>query len=226
MGRKVLVDKKVLVDTKVPANNTEIIFFSNFLTSFGYVYIAKSTKGVYQISFPYAAEKNITHPPLFSKGLSKNIKFQRDDSFLRRETEILQKYFQGIQISFDFPLDLRQGTPFQKRVWKKLQEIPYGEHRSYKWVAEQIGQPQAARAVGMANNKNPLPPVIPCHRVIGSDGKLVGYASGLHIKRHLLEMEYQTMHNKCFGNYSCSGFMAEKAKIERFEERKTTYHEP
>lgn len=187
------MDKKALVDTKVLTNNTEIIFFSSFLTSLGYVYIAKSTKGICQISFPYAAEKDLTHPLLFSKGFGTNIKFIRNDSFLRLETEILQKYFHGIQVSFDFPLDLRQGTPFQKRVWKKLQEIPYGEYRSYKWVAEQIGQPQAARAVGMANNKNPLPPVIPCHRIIGSDGKLVGYASGLHIKRHLLEMEYKTI---------------------------------
>ncbi len=73
-------------------------------------------------------------------------------------------------------------------------EIPYGECRSYKWVAEQIGQPRAARAVGMANNKNLLAPVIPCHRVIGSNGALTGYASGIHIKRQLLEMEYNAVH--------------------------------
>ena len=87
------------------------------------------------------------------------------------------------------------GTPFQKKVWDKLLEIPYGVCRSYKWVAEEIGCPRAARAVGMANNRNPLPPVVPCHRVIGSDGKLTGYASGLHIKKQLLEMEYNTI--KC-----------------------------
>ena len=88
---------------------------------------------------------------------------------------------------------MNQGTPFQRMVWEKLLEIPYGKCRTYKWVAEQIGYPRAARAVGMANNKNPLPPVVPCHRVIGSDGKLTGYASGLHIKKHLLEMEYNTI---------------------------------
>lgn len=179
--------------TKVPANNPEIIFFSSFFTSIGYVYIAKSAIGICQISFPYTAEKNPAHPFPISKHFGTHGKYQRNDSFLKQEIEILRKYFQGKQVSFDFPLDLGQGTPFQKRVWKKLQEIPYGEYRSYKWIAEQIGQPQAARAVGMANNQNPLPPVIPCHRVIGSNGKLVGYASGLHIKRHLLEMEYRTI---------------------------------
>ncbi|MCR4321953.1 MAG: methylated-DNA--[protein]-cysteine S-methyltransferase [Candidatus Brocadiaceae bacterium] len=101
----------------------------------------------------------------------------------------MKQYFQGKQVDFDFPLDLSSGTTFQKMVWEKLREIPYGESRSYKWVAEQIKHPLAARAVGMANNKNPLPPVIPCHRVIGSNGSLTGYASGLHIKKYLIEME-------------------------------------
>ena len=117
------------------------------------------------------------------------INIQRNDSFLKYEMNLLKTYFNGKQVDFDFPLDLSSGTPFQIMVWNKLKEIPYGECRSYKWVAEQIGNPRAARAVGMANNKNPLPPVIPCHRVIGSDGSLTGYASGLHVKKYLLEME-------------------------------------
>ena len=117
------------------------------------------------------------------------INFQRNDSLLKHEIDLLQAYFKGKQVDFDFPLDLGGGTPFQILVWNKLREIPYGECRSYGWVAEQIGNPRAARAVGMANNKNPLAPVIPCHRVIGSNGSLTGYASGLHIKKYLLEME-------------------------------------
>ena len=117
------------------------------------------------------------------------INIQRNDSFLKYEMNLLKTYFNGKQVDFDFPLDLSSGTPFQIMVWNKLKEIPYGECRSYKWVAEEIGNPRAARAVGMANNKNPLPPVIPCHRVIGSDGSLTGYASGLHVKKYLLEME-------------------------------------
>lgn len=166
----------------------EIIYFSSFLTSIGNVYIAKGVRGVFQISFPCPTEDDFLRP-LLQKS---SIKTHRDDSALVYEIGILKEYFEGKQVAFDFALDMCRGTPFQKKVWEKLQEIPYGECRSYKWVAEQIGSPRATRAVGMANNRNPLPPIIPCHRVIGSDGSLTGYAGGLHVKKHLLEMEYST----------------------------------
>ena len=185
------------MDTKVLLNNPEILCCSSFLTPLGYVYIAKSTHGVCQISFPYSTENDIVrliqnnNLPRSIHGNTR-INIQRNDSLLKHEIDLLQAYFQGKQVDFDFPLDLSSSTTFQKKVWEKLREIPYGECRSYAWVAEQIGNPRAARAVGMANNKNPLPPVIPCHRVIGSDGTLTGYASGLHIKKLLLEMEYNT----------------------------------
>ena len=100
----------------------------------------------------------------------------------------LTEYLNGERRTFDLPLN-PQGTDFQKRVWKALCEIPYGETRSYKQIAEAIGNPKAVRAVGMANNRNPLLIVVPCHRVIGSDGKLVGYAAGLDKKAFLLGME-------------------------------------
>ena len=182
------------MDRKVLLNNPEILYFSSFLTPLGYVYIAKSTQGVCQISFPYTKENDIVRL-VQNNNLSRSmngrtrINIQRYDSHLKYEIDLLQAYFKGKQVDFDFPLNLCSGTPFQIMVWNKLREIPYGECRSYKWVAEQIGNPRAARAVGMANNKNPLPPVIPCHRVIGSDGTLTGYASGLHIKKYLIEME-------------------------------------
>ncbi|HHT9145585.1 MAG: methylated-DNA--[protein]-cysteine S-methyltransferase [Candidatus Brocadiaceae bacterium] len=182
------------MDTKVLINNPEILYFSSFLTPFGYGYIAKSTQGVCQIAFPYSTENDIERL-VQNNNLSRSmngrirINIQRYDSHLKYEIDLLQAYFKGKQVDFDFPLDLCSGTPFQIMVWNKLREIPYGECRSYKWVAEGIGNPRAARAVGMANNKNPLPPVIPCHRVIGSDGSLTGYASGLHIKKYLIEME-------------------------------------
>ena len=175
------------MDTKVLLNNPEILCCSSFLTPLGYVYIAKSTHGVCQISFPYSTENDIVrliqnnNLPRSIHGNTR-INIQRNDSLLKHEIDLLQAYFQGKQVDFDFPLDLSSSTTFQKKVWEKLREIPYGECRSYAWVAEQIGNPRAARAVGMANNKNPLPPVIPCHRVIGSDGTLTGYASGLHVK--------------------------------------------
>ena len=182
------------MDTKVLLNNPEILHCSSFLTPLGYVYIAKSTHGVCQISFPYSKENDIVRLIQNNK-LSRSvhgrtrINIQRNDSLLKYEMNLLKAYFKGKQVDFDFPLDLSGGTPFQILVWNKLREIPYGECRSYAWVAEQIGNPRAVRAVGMANNKNPLPPVIPCHRVIGSDGSLTGYASGLHIKKYLLEIE-------------------------------------
>jgi methylated-DNA-[protein]-cysteine S-methyltransferase len=103
--------------------------------------------------------------------------------------EQLDEYFKGKLQEFTIPLSFIRGTPFQQNVWTCLQKIPYGKTMSYKDIATLVGNPKAVRAVGGANNKNPLPLVIPCHRVIGSDGKLVGYAGGLDKKSFLLKME-------------------------------------
>ena len=100
----------------------------------------------------------------------------------------LDEYFKGERKNFHLPLKLK-GTEFQKKVWRALLDIPYGETFSYKDVAKNIGNEKASRAVGNANNKNPLPIFIPCHRVIGANGKLVGYGGGLDIKIKLLELE-------------------------------------
>lgn len=102
----------------------------------------------------------------------------------------LEQYFAGKRKYFDLPLEMR-GTPFQRRVWEALLAIPYGETRSYKDVAETIGSARAVRAVGGANNRNPLPIVVPCHRVIGANGSLVGYGGGMPIKVQLLRLEAQ-----------------------------------
>ena len=100
----------------------------------------------------------------------------------------IQEYFQGARTRFDFPLDF-QGTPFQMAVWRELLQIPYGQTRTYGDIAKKLGKPAAARAVGMANHDNRIPIVIPCHRVVGHDGSLTGYAGGLHFKRQLLNIE-------------------------------------
>ena len=100
----------------------------------------------------------------------------------------ISEYLIGERKSFDLPFKLT-GTDFQNRVWKALCDIPYGETRSYKQIAEAIGNPKAVRAVGMANNRNPLLVLIPCHRVIGCNGQLVGYAAGLEKKQFLLDLE-------------------------------------
>ena len=100
----------------------------------------------------------------------------------------LAEYFGGRRRDFDLPL-APAGTPFQREVWAALRTIPYGQTRSYKDIAAAVGRPRACRAVGMANNRNPLPIVIPCHRVIGASGALTGYAGGVDVKRRLLEIE-------------------------------------
>lgn len=100
----------------------------------------------------------------------------------------LEDYFAGRPVTFDVPLRLR-GTAFELRVWRALQEIPYGETASYGEVARTIGEPSAARAVGLANARNPIAVIVPCHRVIGADGSLTGYGGGLERKRLLLELE-------------------------------------
>jgi len=100
----------------------------------------------------------------------------------------LEEYFAGQRRRFDFPLDLR-GTDFQLSCWRALLDIPYGETRTYADIARAVGKPSAFRAVGMANNRNPIAIVVPCHRVIASDGTLCGYGGGLDLKRKLLELE-------------------------------------
>lgn len=102
----------------------------------------------------------------------------------------LQEYFCGKRSVFDFPINPK-GTPFQLAVWHELRKIPYGETRTYGEIAAAIGKPNASRAVGMACNRNPLWIVIPCHRVVGSNRSLTGYAGGLSLKRALLELEQQ-----------------------------------
>lgn len=100
----------------------------------------------------------------------------------------LSEYFSGIRTEFDIPLSLK-GTPFQMLVWQELRRIPYGQTRTYGEIAAAIGQPGAARAVGMACNRNPIWLLIPCHRVVGKNGSLTGYAGGLDMKQQLLMME-------------------------------------
>lgn len=124
-----------------------------------------------------------------------NIQFTQPQKALLQTTELLSmatiqldEYFQGKRTTFSLPFKLT-GTPFQLAIWKELQNIPYGQTTSYKEIAQKINKPKAYRAVGMANNKNPLPIIIPCHRVIGSNGKLIGYAGGLKLKNYLLELE-------------------------------------
>ena len=122
------------------------------------------------------------------KNEKKNNIIEKDTKLLLEVEKQLKEYFEGKRIKFEIPLNPK-GTEFMKKVWKELLKIPYGETRTYKEIAEKIGNSKASRAVGMANNKNPIPIIIPCHRVIGSNNKLVGYALGLDMKQYLLDLE-------------------------------------
>jgi methylated-DNA-[protein]-cysteine S-methyltransferase len=114
--------------------------------------------------------------------------WQRDDTAFADVRTQLDEYFAGSRQEFDLPLHIR-GNSFQQQVWDALCEIPYGETTSYGKVAASIGHPDGARAVGVANGQNPIPIIVPCHRVIGADGSLTGYGGGLDAKRWLLDHE-------------------------------------
>lgn len=117
-----------------------------------------------------------------------------NDAVLDEAERQLAEYFRGERQVFDLPLQPK-GTPFQLADWQALREIPYGETVSYGDIARRIGRPKAFRAVGMANHSNPISIIVPCHRVIGSDGKLTGYGGGLEVKRQLLELEQKWKKN-------------------------------
>jgi methylated-DNA-[protein]-cysteine S-methyltransferase len=136
--------------------------------------IAASSAGIRIVAFhpaaPLAGHASPSHP------------------LLAEAVRQLRAYFAGSLRRFTLPLDL-QGTPFQLHVWRELETIPFGEFRTYSDIAQAIGAPKAVRAVGAANGANPVAIVVPCHRVIGSSGKLVGYGGGLPLKKKLLEIE-------------------------------------
>jgi methylated-DNA-[protein]-cysteine S-methyltransferase len=127
-----------------------------------------------------------------SKPMSTRPDWQRDDDAFGAARSQLEEYFSGERREFDVPL-IMHGSEFERRVWRALQDIPYGETTSYGEIARRIGEPDAARGVGWANGRNPIAVIVPCHRVIGADGKLVGYGGGLDNKRLLLELEAGVM---------------------------------
>jgi methylated-DNA-[protein]-cysteine S-methyltransferase len=118
--------------------------------------------------------------------------WMRDDGLFREAADQLRAYFAGELTEFDLPI-ATGGAPFQQRVWAELRKIPYGSTISYGELARRIGNPKAARAVGSANGDNPISIIIPCHRVIGSNGKLTGYGGGIERKKFLLEFEAETL---------------------------------
>ncbi len=151
----------------------------------GLIGFAASDKGLIHIQSKIPSEKAYVN---FLKRSFVNTP-EKNSKRLKPATDQLRLYLKGKLRSFDIPLDFFTGTAFQKQVWRKLATIPYGETRSYAWLARSVKRPKAHRAVGNANGKNPLSILLPCHRVIQSNGNLGGYSGGLRIKRYLLELE-------------------------------------
>lgn len=166
------------------------IRFSILDTAIGRLTVARDAQGLTCISF----EDD-------DAGSEQRTQWKRDDEALRPAVRQLTEYFEGQRKVFELPLSMN-GTPFQKRVWQALSELPYGTTTSYAKLAHRIGSPSSARAVGGANGRNRIAIVIPCHRVIGADGSLTGYAAGKNRKQWLLELEERSargeIHNAQF----------------------------
>ena len=150
----------------------------------GWVGILGSARGLLRTTLPQRS------PQEAQQRLGDSLNYAHRSSRLFEDLVArLRTYFSGHKVSFPDQLDLSGATPFQRQVWEKTRLIPFGETRSYSWVAEQIKQPGAVRAAGQALGRNPLPIIIPCHRVITADGKPGGYTGGLDMKRFLLRLE-------------------------------------
>jgi methylated-DNA-[protein]-cysteine S-methyltransferase len=161
------------------------MYYQELKTPIGTLLVAASSRGICRIGFP--SESAGHRADWFHRHFS--VVPQRGvEGSLTRVMAQLNNYFEGQEEAFDVPLDLR-GTPFQVRVWRQLLDIPYGATVSYGEVARAIGNPRASQAVGAAVGKNPVPIVVPCHRVIGHDGSLVGFGGGLPTKEKLLKLE-------------------------------------
>ncbi len=163
---------------------TQRLNYIIFNTDMGWLGILSSTKGLLRITLPQPSVHEVRQL------LGNNINYAIWSPHLFKDLmERLRVYFNGHRTTFPDKLDLSRATHFQREVWEITRLIPYGETRSYSWVAKQIKKPQAVRAVGQALGKNPLPIIVPCHRVVASDGKLGGFSSGVEMKRYLLSLE-------------------------------------
>jgi len=158
--------------------------YTTFNSDMGWVGILASAKGLLGTTLPQHSAKEARQ--LLGDSINQATWSPHPSDNL---VERLKAYFSGNKVTFPDELDLSGATPFQREVWEITRLIPYGETKSYTWVAEQIGKPRAVRAVGQALGRNPLPIIIPCHRVVTHDGKLGGYSGGVEMKRYLLFLE-------------------------------------
>lgn len=168
----------------------ETLHSTMFTSPVGPLFLAASDRGLVALEFEarLPGQQTIRPNPRDLQAEAKGLRFEQSASAMQPYIRELDEYFAGKRREFTFALDLT-GTDFQLACWRALMAIPYGETRSYGDIARVVGRPQGFRAVGMANNRNPVAIVVPCHRVIASDGTLCGYGGGLDVKRKLLELE-------------------------------------
>jgi len=173
----------------------EALHSTMFISPVGPLFLAASNQGLVALEFDarLPGQQTIRPNPRDLRAEHKRernraVQFEESVAVMLPYVRELEEYFAGERREFTFTLDLR-GTDFQLACWRALVAIPYGETRTYADIARAVGRPQGFRAVGMANNRNPVAIVVPCHRVIASDGTLCGYGGGLDIKRKLLELE-------------------------------------
>ena len=168
----------------------ETLYSSILASPVGPLFLAASEKGLVALEFDSRSpgQQTIRPNPRDLRAESHAVGFENSERRLSVYMHELEEYFSGKRREFTFRLDLR-GTEFQLACWRALLQIPYGETRTYADIARTVGRPQGFRAVGMANNRNPIAIVVPCHRVIASDGTLCGYGGGLDVKRKLLQLE-------------------------------------
>jgi O-6-methylguanine DNA methyltransferase len=168
----------------------ETLYIASIESAIGPLFLAASAGGLIALEFDarLPGQQSIRPNPRHLRQEKSGLTFEDSPDALLPYFKELKEYFAGRRRKFTFPLDLR-GTDFQVACWRALLAIPYGETRSYADIARAVGKPNAFRAVGMANNRNPIAIVVPCHRVIASDGTLCGYGGGLEVKRRLLELE-------------------------------------
>lgn len=168
----------------------ETLHSTIFKSQIGPLFLAASEHGLVALEFDarLTGQQTIRPNPRDLRTENNTVKFVESADALLPYVQELKEYFAGDRLQFTFPLDLR-GTDFQVACWRALLKIPYGETRTYGDIARAVGSPQGFRAVGMANNRNPIAIVVPCHRVIASDGSLCGYGGGLDVKIRLLDLE-------------------------------------
>ena len=173
-----------------PRDSMETLQSTVFMSPVGPLFLAASPRGLVALEFDarLPGQQTIRPNPRDLRAENARVIFEESAIALRPYVRELEEYFAGTRRQFTFALDLR-GTDFQLACWRALLTIPYGETRTYADIARAVGRPQGFRAVGMANNRNPVAIIVPCHRVIASDGTLCGYGGGLDLKRKLLELE-------------------------------------